>query len=164
VPLHYRKETWGISRRLACKYGPTRRQHNYLATKRLSLLRSKRSLRFAKSTRNQITNLYYKNIYKSFIAITTQYRLHYSKRNKASYRYYGTKTELEKGPAPCNTLSQPHRETRAKVKVILVARPLLTPVAQKLCRCKHGVFTSRTCVHTRISVRIGIFWCCSWSI
>jgi hypothetical protein len=38
------------------------------------------------------------------------------------------------------------RDTR--VKVTLVARPLLTPVAQKLCRCEH-VLTSRTCVHSR---------------
>jgi hypothetical protein len=28
-------------------------------------------------------------------------------------------------------------------RVIFVARPLLTPVAQKLCSCKYGVFTSR---------------------
>jgi hypothetical protein len=26
-----------------------------------------------------------------------------------------------------------------RVKVIVVARPLLTPVEQKLCRCEHGV-------------------------
>lgn len=38
----------------------------------------------------------------------------------------------------------PRRETR--VKISLVARPLLTKVAQKLCRCEHWVFTSRKCV------------------
>jgi hypothetical protein len=31
----------------------------------------------------------------------------------------------------------------------MVARPLLTPAAQKPCMCEHGVFTSRTCVHSR---------------
>jgi hypothetical protein len=39
------------------------------------------------------------------------------------------------------------RDTR--VKVILVARPLLTPAAQKLCRCEHSVLKSRTCIHPR---------------
>jgi hypothetical protein len=29
----------------------------------------------------------------------------------------------------------------SSVKVILLARPLLTSVAQRFCRCKHGVFT-----------------------
>jgi hypothetical protein len=32
-----------------------------------------------------------------------------------------------------------------RVKVILIARPLLTQVAQKFRRYKHGVFTSKTC-------------------
>jgi hypothetical protein len=29
----------------------------------------------------------------------------------------------------------------------VAARPLLLPVAQKLCRCKHDVFSNRTCFH-----------------
>jgi hypothetical protein len=33
------------------------------------------------------------------------------------------------------------------IAVALVAKLLLFPFAQKLCRCKHGVFTSRTCAH-----------------
>jgi hypothetical protein len=41
------------------------------------------------------------------------------------------------------------RDTR--VKVTLVTRPLLTPVARKLCRCEYYVFTSRTCVQYRTS-------------
>jgi hypothetical protein len=51
-----------------------------------------------------------------------------------------------------------------RVKVTLVARPLLTPVSQKLCRCKHCVFKSRTCVRSRTLLRIEIIFCCSWSI
>jgi hypothetical protein len=35
------------------------------------------------------------------------------------------------------------------VKVTPVARPLITPVAQKLSMCERGVFTSRICVHSR---------------
>jgi hypothetical protein len=46
----------------------------------------------------------------------------------------------------------------------LVARPLLTPVARKLWRCKHGVFATRTCVHSRTLLRIEIVCCCLWSI
>jgi hypothetical protein len=52
-----------------------------------------------------------------------------------------------------------HRETR--VKVILVARPLLTPVAQSLCRGEH----SRTSLYSLSNIiSIEIFCCCSWSI
>jgi hypothetical protein len=51
------------------------------------------------------------------------------------------------------------RDTR--VKVTLVARPLLTSVTQKLCRCEHGVYASRTCVHSRTLLRIEIVCCFS---
>jgi hypothetical protein len=34
----------------------------------------------------------------------------------------------------------------AVVKVILVARPLFTPVAQKLCRDEHGIFKNTSSV------------------
>jgi hypothetical protein len=50
------------------------------------------------------------------------------------------------------------------VKATLVARPLLTPVAQKLCRWEHGVFTSRTCVHSRTLLSIEIDCWCLWRI
>jgi hypothetical protein len=53
-------------------------------------------------------------------------------RNPTTITYCGTKIKSEAGPARVNS-----RETR--VKVTLVARPLLTPVAQKLYRCEHGV-------------------------
>jgi hypothetical protein len=48
------------------------------------------------------------------------------------------KNEIISRSTPCNRLSQPPRDTR--VKVTLVTRPLLTPVAQNLRRCEHGVF------------------------
>jgi hypothetical protein len=34
------------------------------------------------------------------------------------------------------------------IKVTLVARPLLTPAAQKLCRCEHVVLKGRMYVHS----------------
>jgi hypothetical protein len=43
---------------------------------------------------------------------------------------------------PCVMLS-PNLHRNTELKVTLVARPLLTPVAQKLCRCEHGVFTTK---------------------
>jgi hypothetical protein len=63
---------------------------------------------------------------------------------------------------PRNRCSNLPRDTQ--VWVTLVARPLLTPVAQKLYKCEHGVFTSKTCVHSRTLLRIKIVYCCSWSI
>jgi hypothetical protein len=62
------------------------------------------------------------------------------------------------------------RNTR--VKIILVARPLFTPVAQNLSRCELGVFTSRTCVHShsiigrffiQISPRLPMCLCEWWA-
>jgi hypothetical protein len=57
---------------------------------------------------------------------------------------------------PCVTDSPilPHD---TQVKVTLVARLLLIPVAQKLCRCKHGVFMSRTCVHSQTLFALKLF-------
>jgi hypothetical protein len=71
----------------------------------------------------------------------------------------GTKMKLEACPSPCNRLPNIPRDTR--VKVTLVARLLLMPVARKLCRCEHDVFTSRTCAHSRTLVCIEIVCCCS---
>jgi hypothetical protein len=65
-------------------------------------------------------------------------------------------TKSEAGPPRViHTLTLSH-DTR--VKVALVARPGLT---KKLFRSEHGVFTSRTCVHSRILLRIEIICCCS---
>jgi hypothetical protein len=46
-------------------------------------------------------------------------------------------------------IDSPNLPRDSRVKITPVARPLLTPVAKKLRRCEHGVFTSRTCVHSR---------------
>jgi hypothetical protein len=83
---------------------------------------------------------------------TPYYRMFNLKRNRKTITSFGTKIKSEAGPPPCNRLSP--RDTR--VKVTLVARPLLTTAAQKLCRCEHSVFTSRTCVHSRTFPRIDI--------
>jgi hypothetical protein len=80
--------------------------------------------------------------------------MYHLKGNSNTIAYYGKRIKSGAGPPPCNRLSQPPRDTR--VKATLVARPLLTPSAQKLCRCLHYVFTSRTCVHSRTLLRIQI--------
>jgi hypothetical protein len=46
-------------------------------------------------------------------------------------------------------IDSPELAHDSRVKITLVARPLLMPDAQMLCRCERGVFTSRTCVHSR---------------
>jgi hypothetical protein len=53
-----------------------------------------------------------------------------------------------------NTLSQPPQQHSSHVS--LVARPLLTPVAQELYRCERGIVTCRTCAHSRTVLRIEI--------
>jgi hypothetical protein len=73
--------------------------------------------------------------------------------------YYGKK--LNKQQALPRVTDSPNLPCDIRVKVTLVARPLLTPVAQKLCGCEHGLFTSRTCVHSRILLSIEIVSCCS---
>jgi hypothetical protein len=68
----------------------------------------------------------------------------------------------EADTSPYNRSSQhPPLHHDTLVKVTLVARPLLTPVAQKLCRCEHYVFTSGTCAHSRKLIRVEIVCCCS---
>jgi hypothetical protein len=61
----------------------------------------------------------------------------------------------EAGPFPCN-IDSSNLNHDTQVKVTLVARPLLMPVAQKLCRCDRGVFTTRTCVSFRKLLRVEI--------
>jgi hypothetical protein len=74
-----------------------------------------------------------------------------------------TKMKSEAGPPLCDRLSQlPPRDTR--VKVTLVARPLLTLIAHKLCRWEHDVFTSRrACAQSGTLLRIELFCCSSYS-
>jgi hypothetical protein len=72
------------------------------------------------------------------------------------------RNKFRRGSPPCNRLSKHPRGIR--VKVTLVARPLLTQVAQKLCTCEHDVFMSKTCVCSRKLLRIKTVCCCSRSI
>jgi hypothetical protein len=86
-------------------------------------------------------------------------RTYHLKRNITTITNYGTKLN-QKQVRPCF----PHD---IRVKVTLVARPLLTPVTLKLCSCEYGVLTSRTCVPSR---KLLLTWlnlivcCCSWRI
>jgi hypothetical protein len=82
------------------------------------------------------------------------YRVYHLASKPKTIMYYGTKTKSDTDPPSCSRLSQPPLDTRNKVT--LVARPLLTPVAQKLSMCEHGLFTIRTCVHSGILLRIWI--------
>jgi hypothetical protein len=64
--------------------------------------------------------------------------------------YYGTKNKPESDPNTCNALLQPYNfPCDAWVKITLVARPLLKPTAQKLCRWENGVSMSITCIHSK---------------
>jgi hypothetical protein len=91
-------------------------------------------------------------MYESVVIVTlTTYR----QRNNHVRR-----TKLNQKQAHPRVTHSPNLPRETRVKVTLVARPLLTSVAQKLCRCEHGVFTGRTCVHFRMSLRIEID-CCS---
>jgi hypothetical protein len=68
-------------------------------------------------------------------------------------RWY--KNEIRSRSQP-RIIDSPYLSRDTRVKIALLARPLLTPVARKLCRCKHGVSTSRTCLHSRTLLRIEI--------
>jgi hypothetical protein len=70
--------------------------------------------------------------------------------------YYGTKMKSE-----ADSPELPHD---SRVKVTIVARPLLTPVAQKLCRGAPSAFTGRMFVRFRTLFRIEIVSCLSLSI
>jgi hypothetical protein len=78
-----------------------------------------------------------------------------SKRNPTTH--YGTKVKSK--VRPLRVIDPPYIPCDTRLKVNVVARPLLTPVAQKLCRCEHGVFTSITCVHSRTLPRIEAVCC-----
>jgi hypothetical protein len=93
--------------------------------------------------------------YMSIQTVYCLYSVYHLKRNPSTITYHGTKMKSEACPPPCNRLSQPPRDSR--VKVTLVARPLLMPVAQKICRCEHGVFTyTSLCREFSIKEFIGI--------
>jgi hypothetical protein len=50
------------------------------------------------------------------------------------------------------------------VNVILVARPLLTPLARKLCRYQQNVFTCRKFIRSQTLPSSEVFRCYSWSV
>jgi hypothetical protein len=74
------------------------------------------------------------------------------KTQLSTITYCDIHTKSEVGPSPCNRLSRFLCDT--VIRVSLVARPLIAPVAQNLCMCVCEVFTSRTLL------RIVIICCC----
>jgi hypothetical protein len=88
--------------------------------------------------------------------------MYHLKRNPRTITYYGKKWN-QKQVHP-RVIDSPNLPRDTRVKVTLVARTLPTPVAQKLCRCEHDVFTSRTYVHSWALLLIEIFCCFSRSI
>jgi hypothetical protein len=62
-------------------------------------------------------------------------------------------SETDPHPLPTCVLYSSNLNRHTRVKVTLVARPLLTPVAQKLCRREHGECTSRKCVNSHTLLR-----------
>jgi hypothetical protein len=90
-----------------------------------------------------IRNPYSIKIGKVYIKkLAIQYGVYHLKRNPTTITYCGTRMKSEAGPPP------PKVPCDTRVKVTLVARPLLTSDARKLCWCENGLFTSGTCVHS----------------
>jgi hypothetical protein len=85
------------------------------------------------------------------------------KRKPPKKQSFSTLQESNKKPFPwvMDSSNLPH-DTR--VIVTLVARLLLSPVAQKLCRCEQDAFTSRTDVHSRTLLGPQSVYSCSCSI
>lgn len=50
------------------------------------------------------------------------------------------------GSPLCIIIDSPNLTLDTRVKITVIARPLLKPVAQTLYGCEHDVFTIRTCV------------------
>jgi hypothetical protein len=68
------------------------------------------------------------------------------------------KNKPEAGPPHVGDSSNFPRDTW--IKVTLTARPPLTPVAEIVRSCKHGVFTRKTCVHSRLLLHSEtVYWC-----
>lgn len=73
---------------------------------------------------------------------------------------YGSQYNPIRGVFP-HLMGSPNFPHDTRFKVTLVARLLLWPAAQKLCRCERGVFMRRTCAHYRALLRTEIV--CSYS-
>jgi hypothetical protein len=82
-----------------------------------------------------------------------RYRMYHLRCNPRAITCIQVEISNQRQALP-SLLDFPNLPCDIRVKVTLVARPLLTSVAQKLCRWKHGVFTSRTCVHSRELIEI----------
>jgi hypothetical protein len=77
------------------------------------------------------------------------FKIYYLKLSPTTITYCGTKMKSEAGPSPRNRLSQPPPWLSSQDH--LLTRPLLMPVAQKLCRCEYGVFMTRKCLFSNIT-------------
>jgi hypothetical protein len=86
------------------------------------------------------------------------YSVYNLKSNPTTIMYYCKKKQA----GPPHIIDCPSLPSDTWIKDILVARPLLTPVVQKLCKCKHSVLTSRSCVRSRSLLSIAVVSCCSW--
>jgi len=84
--------------------------------------------------------------------------MYYLKYNPSTVTYDGTKIKLD--PDPSYVIDSPNLPRVTELQITIVARPLLTPVVQRLWRCGHGTFKSRTCVDFRLFLGIEII-CCS---
>lgn len=74
----------------------------------------------------------------------TEYRYHL-KCNTTTIKYNITKIKPNGCIPPCN-IDCPSLGHVTEIKVTQSVILLLMPVVQKLCKCKHGVHTSRMCV------------------
>jgi hypothetical protein len=92
-----------------------------------------------------------------------EYRVYHLKRTLTTITCYMIK-KWNQEQAHSHVIDSTNLPSDIRVKVTLVARPLLKTVAQKLCSREHGVFSSRSCVHSRWSLRIEIICSCSWNI
>jgi hypothetical protein len=81
-------------------------------------------------------------------------RLFHSKHKPTMIVLYGTRCNAKSSLPRVTTGCADFSVALEQRSSTLGARPLLTPVAQKLCRCEHGVFTGRTCIHSRTLPRI----------
>jgi hypothetical protein len=97
---------------------------------------SKSTLRY--NPEDQHRNFHHRQNKKSYVDL---YKVYHPKRSRTTIIYYSTKIKSEAIPP---TYTKPSNLPRdAGFNVNLVARPLLTPLVQKLCGCEHN----RTCVH-----------------
>jgi hypothetical protein len=76
----------------------------------------------------------------SILSRRSLYRVYHLKRSPETIIYYGTK--LNQKQVHPHVMNCPNLPRDTGVKITFVARPLLTPVAQRLCRCEHGLLCS----------------------